>query len=251
MTNINAIKDKFVNLHGYWNAELQTSLDADPDFFSDYLELADVAYNTGGLDPKTREFVLVAASASVTHLNSDAVAGHIDGAIRQGATRQELLEVLQVTSVLGIHAFSEGAPLLIDELSKAEDETHKNAFPRGESYEEIKRDFTEKRGYWDEILDAMVRASPGFVNGYATFSSGPWRRGTLSSMTRELLYVAIDSSTTHIYNAGTRIHARNALRYGATPEQLIQVFQLVSLIGMQSFTMGAPIVMKKFADAAE
>ena len=249
MTALNTLKDRFVDLHGYWTDDLQTSLEADPDFFGDYLELAEVAYGTGGLDPKTREFVLIAACASVTHLNRAAVAGHVDGAIRHGATRQELLEVLQITSVLGIHAFSEGAPLLIDELSRDENGAHDDAFPRGERYEQIKSDFTEKRGYWDEILDAMVRASPGFVNGYATFSSGPWRRGTLDPMTRELLYVAIDSSTTHLYNAGTRIHARNALRYGATPEQLVQVFQLVSLIGMQSFTMGAPIVMQRFAQA--
>lgn len=59
-------------------------------------------------------------------------------------------------------------------------------------------------------------------------------------MVRELLYVAIDSSTTHLYNPGTRIHGSNALRYGATPEQVIQVIQLVVLIGLQSFLLGAP-----------
>jgi len=48
---------------------------------------------------------------------------------------------------------------LLDELWNAQDDKHRNAFPRSECYEQIS-DFTEKGGYWDEILDATVGASP-------------------------------------------------------------------------------------------
>jgi alkylhydroperoxidase/carboxymuconolactone decarboxylase family protein YurZ len=56
---------------------------------------------------------------------------------------------------------------------------------------------------------------------------------------KELLYVAIDVSTTHLFEPGVRIHTRNALRYGATPAQVLQVMQVVSCLGFQSFLLGA------------
>ncbi|WP_244138400.1 hypothetical protein [Burkholderia stabilis] len=52
--------------------------------------------------------------------------------------------------------------------------------------------------------------------------------------------MAIDISTTHLFEPGVRIHTRNALRYGATAAQVLQVMQLVSCVGMQSFLLGAP-----------
>ncbi len=44
---------------------------------------------------------------------------HIANALQQGATRDEVMEVLQIVSVLGIHTMSTGLPILIDELRKS------------------------------------------------------------------------------------------------------------------------------------
>ncbi|MFT3780104.1 MAG: carboxymuconolactone decarboxylase family protein [Ottowia sp.] len=240
MTNDQALKDKFIKLHGYWSDDLALALEAEADFFSDYLQMAEVALGADYLDRKTRHLVLIAANASVTHRNGEAVSQHIGAALDNGATKEEILEALQLSSALGIHAYTEGAPILLDELGRSDDPKLKDAFPRGEAFQKVKQEFSEKRGYWNDLLDAMVRTSPEFVMGYTAFSSTIWRKGTLPPMVRELLYVAIDISTTHLYQPGTRIHARNALRYGATPEQVIQVIQLVALIGMQSFILGVP-----------
>ncbi|MFT3972090.1 MAG: carboxymuconolactone decarboxylase family protein [Amaricoccus sp.] len=234
------LKDKFVGLHGYWTDDLAVALETDADFFGDYLQMAEVALGAEHLDLKIRHLVLIAANAAVTHLNGDAVSQHVGAALDVGATKEEILETLQIASVLGIHSYTEGAPLLLDMLAQSDDPKLKDAFPRGEAYQAVKTEFADKRGYWNDLLDAMVRTSPEFVMGYTAFSSTPWRKGTLSPMVRELLYVAIDSSTTHLYNPGSRIHGNNALRYGATPEQVLQVMQLVVLIGMQSFLVGTP-----------
>ena len=42
---------------------------------------------------------------------------HIRGALSAGATRDEILAVLQAVSVLGIHSMSLGAPILVEELA--------------------------------------------------------------------------------------------------------------------------------------
>ena len=47
------------------------------------------------------------------------------------------------------------------------------------------------------------------------------------------MYIAADASTTHLYNQGTRIHMQNALRHGATEEELFEVLAMTSVLGMQ------------------
>jgi alkylhydroperoxidase/carboxymuconolactone decarboxylase family protein YurZ len=44
---------------------------------------------------------------------------HIRNAIRLGATRQEIMEVLELTRVLGIHSTTHGVPILLEELEAA------------------------------------------------------------------------------------------------------------------------------------
>jgi alkylhydroperoxidase/carboxymuconolactone decarboxylase family protein YurZ len=239
MTGVAGIKAEFEQLHGFWSDALDLALKEDSAFFRDYLAMANVALESDHLEPKLCDFVMIAASASVTHLNSEAVALHIEGALRHGATRKEIAEVLQISSVLGIHAYMVGVPVLLEELVAAGTSLD-DAFPLDEKFERVKSQFTEQRGYWSEQLQSMVRTSPAFFEGYTAFSSTPWRSGTLAPVVKELLYVAIDVSTTHLFEPGVRIHTRNALRYGATPEQILQVMQIVSCLGMQSFLLGAP-----------
>jgi len=239
MSDIAALKTEFERLHGFWSAALDIALQERPDFFGDYLVMAKVALESGHLEPKLCDFVMLAASASVTHLNREAVALHIEGALRHGATRNEILEVLQIASVLGIHAYMVGVPVLLDELVAAGTPLD-TVFPLDHAFEHVKSQFAEQRGYWSDQLQSMVRSSPTFFEGYTAFSSTPWRSGTLAPVVKELLYVAIDVSTTHLFEPGVRIHTRNALRYGATPAQILQVMQIVSCLGMQSFLIGTP-----------
>jgi alkylhydroperoxidase/carboxymuconolactone decarboxylase family protein YurZ len=239
MTEKSAIKLEFERLHGYWSDTCEQALEEDPVFFNDYLVMARAALDAGHLERKVCDFVMIAASASVTHLNPDATALHIQGALNHGATRVEISEVLQIASVLGIHTYMVGVPLLFEEI-EASGQSVDSAFPLNEAFEKVKAEFTEKRGYWNDQLQAMVRSSPAFFNGYTAFSSTPWRNGTLAPVVKELLYVAIDVSTTHMFEPGVRIHTRNALRYGATPAQVLQVMQIVSCLGMQSFLLGVP-----------
>ena len=71
------------------------------------------------LDPKTIEFIAIAVDASCTHMYAPGVRRHIRKALELGATKEEITAVLQLTSVLGIHTMSLGAPILIEELASA------------------------------------------------------------------------------------------------------------------------------------
>ncbi|VXC80482.1 hypothetical protein BURKHO8Y_40053 [Burkholderia sp. 8Y] len=103
MPDTAALKNGFELFHGFWSNALALALHESPDLFNDYLVTAKVALEFGHLERKLCDFVMLAASASVTHLNREAITLHIEGATRHGATREEILEVLQIASVLGIH----------------------------------------------------------------------------------------------------------------------------------------------------
>ena len=75
----------------------------------------------------------------------------------------------------------------------------------------------------------------------------PWRHGTLEPKIKELIYVAIDAATTHLYEPGLRAHIRNALRYGATKEEIMEVLELVSVLGIHACTLGVPVLLEEVA----
>jgi len=91
-----------------------------------------------------------------------------------------------------------------------------------------------------------MERDPDFFEAYMNFSSVPWRRkGGLPPKVREFIYIAIDASTTHLCGPGTRVHIDNALKYGATPEEIMEVFELTSVLGVHSCTLGVPILMEE------
>jgi len=53
--------------------------------------------------------------------------------------------------------------------------------------------------------------------------SAPYARGPLEDKTKELILIAINAATTHLYGPGVRRHIQNALKLGATREEILQV----------------------------
>ncbi len=107
----------------------------------------------------------------------------------------------------------------------------------------IRQDFIDARGYWSRGWDPLLDIAPDYFEAYSKLSSVPWKTGTLSPKVKELLYIAIDSSITHMYEPGLRVHIRNALRYGATRDEIMEVYELTSSIGVHSVTMGVPALL--------
>jgi alkylhydroperoxidase/carboxymuconolactone decarboxylase family protein YurZ len=116
-----------------------------------------------------------------------------------------------------------------------------------ERQRELRESFVEARGYWNPFWDGLLSLDPDFFEAYLNFSAVPWRNGTLEPKMKELIYIAIDASTTHLYEPGLRTHMRNALGYGATKEEIMEVLELVSVLGIHSCTLGVPILLEELA----
>ena len=120
-------------------------------------------------------------------------------------------------------------------------------FRRTASQQAIKDEFVKNRGFWPAVFEPILHFAPGYFQAYTDLSSAPWKLGALEPKVRELLYVAIDASTTHLYNAGTRTHMTNAVKYGATAEEIMEVLMLTSCIGVHTITESVPILMEELA----
>ena len=213
--------------------------EVDPDF----LELAERftghPWRHGVLEPKVKALLLLAVDAAATHRNAAGVREDVELALRHGATPQEIVEVLELTSTLGIHACNCGVPILLEELEAAGQGVDLDA-PLTARQEEIKADFTAKRGYWNDFWNGLLHLDAEFFAAYTAFSSNAWERGTLEPKVRELVYTAFDASATHMFEPGLRQHIRNAIGYGATAAEIMEVIELASGIGVEAFALALP-----------
>lgn len=116
---------------GEWNPNWDPFYALDPAWTERFMAMGTMPLVAGVLDAKTIEFLAIAVDASCTHLYGPGVRRHIRKALDLGATKQEITAVLQLTSVLGIHTMSLGAPMLIEELAARQpDATPAPATPR-------------------------------------------------------------------------------------------------------------------------
>jgi alkylhydroperoxidase/carboxymuconolactone decarboxylase family protein YurZ len=105
---------------GAWNPNWQPFYALDPVWTEKFMAAGVGPMLAGVLDKKTIEFIAIAVDASCTHMYAPGVRRHIQIALDLGATKEEIAAVLQLTSVLGIHTMSLGAPILLEELAARE-----------------------------------------------------------------------------------------------------------------------------------
>ena len=106
---------------GDWNPLWDQMHALDADFLEAYLAFRSVPHESGPLDTKTRELIMIAINAATTHLYEPGVRRHMQNAFKAGATQAEILETIQLTTVMGIHACNLAVPILIEEAQKHTD----------------------------------------------------------------------------------------------------------------------------------
>jgi alkylhydroperoxidase/carboxymuconolactone decarboxylase family protein YurZ len=239
------IKDEFIAVRGTWSPAWDRILELDAEFLHAYLEWSAVPLRKRHLEPKVREFIFIAADAAATHLYEPGIRQHIRAALDLGATAAEVMEVLELTSTLGIHACNIGVPLLIEVL--AEEGKRDGPAPLSPRQHDLKAEFTANRGYWHEFWDGLLELDPELFAAYVRFSSVPWQTGVLEPKVKELVYIAFDAAATHLYEPGLKLHLRNAIRLGATTAEILEVLEIVSVIGIHTAAVGVPILAEELA----
>ncbi|CAN5397416.1 hypothetical protein BH09ACT12_BH09ACT12_14770 [soil metagenome] len=211
-----SVRDAFIRERGFWAPPFEAILLADPDFLEAYVAFSGAPWRHGPLEPKVKEFIYIAADAAVTHLHPVGTASHIRSALRHGATPAELASVLQVVSLIGLQSLELGMPLLLAEAGLAPEEDTMAALARLDS--------------------AGAEGARGWIE--TVLGSSP-----LPVVVIELIGVAVNASTTHLNQDATAAHVRAALAAGATPLEIAEVLELVSVLGIHSALMAMPMLL--------
>ena len=233
------IKKAFEEARGWWGAPWDAVLEVDPEFVAAYLDMYLVPWKKSHLTPKFKELCYISVNAAATHLHYAGILPHIRAALDLGATPAEIIEVLELTATLGIHAMNIGVPLLVEVL---EERGRTGPSPLTQYQEDLKAEFTRVRGYWHPFWNEMLELDPEMFEAYTSFSTVPWHTGPLSPAEKELIYISYDIAATHLYVPGTKLHIRNALNHGATVEQILEVMEISSIIGIHSVTTAVPML---------
>jgi alkylhydroperoxidase/carboxymuconolactone decarboxylase family protein YurZ len=235
------IKDRFVAKTGYWCEGYEEWLKLDQESFAVFSEFARHPYGDGSLSDTETALIQLALASSVTHLNEDGIRRHVRQALDSDAEIVEIKEVFELVGGLGIHAMVEGIPIL-ETVIEADDP---DAHPDVDEKERVKALFKEERGYWSDFWDSVLKADHEFLEKYTHLTAYPWNDGELEPKLRELIYLAIDVSTTHLYTPGLEQHMVNAVEYGATKGEILTVIEIASQEGYDAMATGIPILVEE------
>jgi alkylhydroperoxidase/carboxymuconolactone decarboxylase family protein YurZ len=108
-----ALKVAWQARFGDWPDFAEHLLRLHQSYFAVLAELLAAPEATGGLSARERSLIATALSACFTHQNPQGTRLHIARALRAGATKEEILQVLQLTAHLGVHACVIGVPTLM------------------------------------------------------------------------------------------------------------------------------------------
>ena len=115
---------------GDWNPAWDLFQELDPDYLEAFLAFRAVPQRNGPLEQKYKELIFIAINAATTHLHGPGVRRHIQNALRAGATKAEILEVIQLTTIMGIHSMALAAPILQEEVAKLNVSDNERGLPR-------------------------------------------------------------------------------------------------------------------------
>ena len=102
-------------------------------------------------------------------------------------------------------------------------------------HERLREDFIARRGYWNDEWEVLLGLDPDYMEAYTDLSSYASEHGSLSPKLREFIYIATCATVTHLFASGMRQHMKNAFALGATAEELMALFALVSGVGIHTF----------------
>jgi alkylhydroperoxidase/carboxymuconolactone decarboxylase family protein YurZ len=221
-----------------------------PGLAAAYVRFARVGAENPALDAQTRALLAVGLEATVTNLGFGDVPRAVGVALDAGATPEAVLEILALASIIGMHTGTVGIPALVEALvARGEDPL---AEPLDARRQELWNRYVAGKRYWetftgemDVFLRGLLALDPDWFEAYMELTLEPWTNGTLEPKVRELLYIAVDTVTTHLYRPGLDVHLKTALALGATKDEIMAVYELAAAYGLRTISAGVAALAEK------
>lgn len=243
-----ALKKQFVRTRGYWSPLWDGVLQLDREYFRSYLKFSSVPWESGTLSPMVKEFIYIAIDAATTHLFEPGIEIHVKNALGYGASPDQVMAVLEATSLIGIQTSVLGASILLEEsaaMGRPVFDLYDSLTPR---QAEVKEAFVERMGFWSDRWEAVLRMNADYLRSYLDLASKGRVSNELDDKTNELIQIAVHSAATHLEEKAVRRHVRRALEEGASPGEIMEVFELTSVLGVHTLTIGVPVLIRESAN---
>ena len=121
-----ALRENYVGLFGDWPDFCDQWLRLDPGYFALMLDLLAGNSRAGGLDDQSRCLISLALNACFTALRPDGLRQQIRRALQLGIDKAQIMQVLQMTAHLGVHACAVGVPILLEAIGEALTKAHED-----------------------------------------------------------------------------------------------------------------------------
>lgn len=239
------IRAEFTRRRGYWADDWQLILELAPEIMAAYTDVSAYAWENGSLDAKTREFMYIATTASVSHIHPIGIRTHGRNALRAGATPHELVTVLALLSSIGIAGYL----LAVDVLEELQPGSTATTPCRDEQFRQLRAEYETVFGTWDESAAAAIRSDPEFFSVFLRWAGAARVSGVLSPRVVALISIAANASITHMDRATLTREVRAALALGVTPAEILEVCNMTSGVSVHSLTVGVPIIAELMRDA--
>ncbi len=214
----------------------------DPVWTAAVERMALAPWRDGVLAPKFVELVALAVNVACTNLNAEGTRRHISRALDAGAGRDEILLVIKCAAAMALHSCSLGAPILLEEAKSAGGSPSPGREVATPAVDKMKA-----IGQWNVVWEPFLALDPGWTDAFMGVGAGIYGNGALTAKEIELLSIAFDASFTHMYAPGTRRHVQNALKAGATPDEIFAVLEICAAQGVQALNLGVPILAQELA----
>ena len=206
------LKRKIQEERGYWHPFHEYLLEWRPGFLAAYLDFQQEPIRSGVLERKLCEFIYIAIDASVNHMYARGAQRHMGFALENGATEDELLQVLLITSVLSARQPVRRGMAMLEELASEGGQLDPGA---------------------DETVTRLERSTSAYE--VAIGENSP-----LSKKYTALIGLAICAAPTCLDEHDMRAFMAEALDEGASQAEIAAVLQLCAALAVHTCTIGIP-----------
>lgn len=236
-----ALKEDFIRARGYWRPWTEGLLRIDPAFLATYAAYGGYPAETGPLSRKMCELIYVALDGSATHLFRSGLALHMQLALEQGASAEEIVDVLRLATAQGLEGCNVGVGILAEELASAGLKADQAAL--SDQQAALREAYMAQFGDWPDFCDLWLRADPGYFAVMLDLLAGGDQARGLDEKSRCLIMLALNGCFTGLHPDGLRLQIRRALRLGVDRREILQVLQMTAHLGVHACAIGIPVLM--------
>lgn len=246
--NEQALKEAFIKARGYWRPWTEGLLRLDPAFLDVYGKYAGYPAAAGPLSPKMCELIYVALDGSATHLFRAGLALHVRLALENGATAEEIIDVLRLATAQGLDGCHLGIGILLEELSAAGLDTPSLNAELSEQQQALRAAYVARFQDWPDFCEHWLRLDPDYFALMLDLLAGPRQSGSLDDRSRCLISLALNACFTALHPEALRLQIRRALRLGIDKTEIMQVLQMTAHLGVHACALGIPLLLEAIGE---